>query len=614
MCGIAGIVGLEDKKIVKNMIKKIRYRGPDSAGYFSDKNISLGMCRLSIIDLKKGDQPLYNEDKSACVVFNGEIYNFLSLRKELEDKGHKFSTDTDTEVIVHAYEEYKENFIEFLDGMFSFALYDIKDRKLILARDRFGVKPLYYYENKKERTLTFSSELKSILKSNLVKRQINKDKLDQFLTLRYVPGEDTILRGVKRLNPGEMLEFKDGIMKKRRYWNLDLKYTEVMPLLENSVKEQLNADVPLGIFLSGGLDSSTIVALASKFKENINTYSLGFQDYSKNELPYARLVSEKFATKHKEIILEKGSIKGLKKAIFYCDEPVADPTILPTLHLSKTAAKDCKVILTGEGCDEIFGGYEQYKIMKIKNIFNRFSNKFVNKTFAWALSKTRIEFLKSKLSPFLVKAGEEAYQELLSIFNDSEKSALYKNIENTKIHEFKKYFNDKTSLLNQQLFDLNVWLPNNMLIKLDRMTMAASIEARVPFLKQNIVESALSLPDDQKLRFLQEKYYLKNKMKDVLPKQIIKRKKQRFFVPLDTWYNEEIIHHINNILEKPSTIIKESFDPQQIKKLIHYKESASYRSILKYNPLLSLYYARQLWTITTIDLWHKIFIEGEKVR
>jgi len=610
MCGIVGIYGTENKEIVKRMIKEIDYRGPDSKGFFNDSNISLGSCRLSIIDLESKNQPIFNEDGSLCIVFNGEIYNHKELRADLEKKGHSFSSNTDTEVILHVYEEYNADFLNYLDGMFAFALYDIDNKKLLLARDRLGIKPLYYFCNKD--FFIFASEVKSILASGLVSRKIDIGKIDSFLTLRYVPGEDTMIKGIKRVNPGEFIEITKKNIKKNYYWHLKPGgKCNIIEALEKSVKDQLCADVPVGIFLSGGLDSSVIVALASKFNEKIRTYSLGFENYDKNEFNYAKIVSEKFNTDHKEIFLEKKAVRNMDEVVWYCDEPLADPTALPTLYLSREAKKDCKVVLTGEGCDEIFAGYEQYKLMRMKFLFDKLSKKYFNNFFSALLAKSNNIFLNNKLSEFIRKDNHEAYQELISIFNSEEKLRLYNNLNVKHIPEFKNNFSTAQLLLNQQLFDTKVSLPNNLLIKLDRMTMAESIESRVPFLQHDIVQSALFLPAKDRLRFFNEKYYLKNKMKNILPRCIIKRKKQRFFVPIDSWCNDELNQYIDEILDKPNQFLKFCFDTRHIRKLIDYKNSSSYKYILKHNSLLQLYYSRQLWNIAILNRWYNLFIENK---
>nr|MCK4930434.1 asparagine synthase (glutamine-hydrolyzing) [Nanoarchaeota archaeon] len=380
MCGIVGF-NWEDKSLAKRMADAITHRGPDDSAFFTDKGLSLGMRRLSIIDLTKGIYPLTNENKDVFLIFNGEIYNFQKLRTMLEEKGHRFKTNTDGEVMVHAYEEYKENFLKLLNGMFAVCLYDSKTQELILARDRVGIKPLYYYFNKGN--LVFASEIKSILELNSIKREINIKTLNSYFALRYNPSYETLFKGINKLMPGHFIKFdlRDKSMVISKYWDINLEKQsnksvgfckkKLFNLLKDSVKKRLISDVPLGAYLSGGLDSSAIVLMMSLIRKEeksnapIRTYSVGFTHGEKvNETVYANQISELFGTKHQELLIEPDVVKLLPKIVWHCDEPMADPALIPVYLLSEAAKKTSTVILTGDGGDEMLAGYDQYRILK----------------------------------------------------------------------------------------------------------------------------------------------------------------------------------------------------------------------------------------------------------
>ena len=370
MCGIAGIVGIESKEVIKSMCDVIRHRGPDDCGYYIDKNISLGHRRLSIIDLKTGKQPIHNEDETIWIVYNGEVYNFQELRKDLKEKGHKFYTETDTETLVHAYEEYGDSFVRHLRGMFSFALWDSKKRRLILASDRIRIKPLYY--SFQDDVLILASEIKCLLRSGYLKPEMNRKALFRFMMLRYIPGDMTIIKGVNKLPPGHMLVYEKGKISTRGYWDLNIIEDNKEPItfhldglrdqLSDSIRLRLISDVPLGAFLSGGIDSSIIVGIMSQFMEEpVRTFSVGFDIEEYSELKYARIVAEHFDTDHNEIIITPEKfIKKLPEIVWYMDEPIGDPTIIPTYFVSELARKKVKVVLSGEGGDEMFAGYPRY--------------------------------------------------------------------------------------------------------------------------------------------------------------------------------------------------------------------------------------------------------------
>jgi len=631
MCGICGFYGLNDKELLKRMSHIMTYRGPDDNGFFIDNNIGIANQRLSIIDLKTGHQPIHNEDESIWITFNGEIYNFKELRAVLEKKGHRFYSNSDTEVIVHAYEEYGNSCVNHFNGMFAFAIWDSNKKQLFLARDRLGIKPLYYifFDEK----FLFASEIKSLLQYEVTSREINYNSLNNFFTFRYVPGEKTILKGINRLLPGHILIYKNKQIKISKYWDLDFCPTNekidyyvnnLRSLIKDSVKKRLIADVPLGIFLSGGIDSTAILSYANEFSDKqVKTFNLSFCDWPDNELKHAKLASNFFNTDNDEIIVKPDIIKKLPEVIWHMDEPVADPTAILNYVLAEKASKSVKVILTGEGADEIFAGYEQYKIMNLAKTYNKIVPKFVQKSLIQGLKILPKETFFMKLSNYLssINNTPKSYVELLSIFDKSEKEFLYSEDLTRKIGSLDSdlksvscYFKNSYDMLNKMLLsDIKTWLPNNMLIKLDMMSMAHSIEARVPFLDHRIVEFSSKIPTKLKLKGLNEKFVLKKSMTKKIPKEILIRKKQRFFVPLDFWFKNNLSYITDNLCLE-SEFLRKNFNKKFILKLLDYQKNSSHKTILKHNQLLRLYYPRQIWSLLTIAMWHKIYIENDPTK
>ena len=631
MCGICGFYGLNDKELLKRMSHIMTYRGPDDNGFFIDNNIGIANQRLSIIDLKTGHQPIHNEDESIWITFNGEIYNFKELRAVLEKKGHRFYSNSDTEVIVHAYEEYGNSCVNHFNGMFAFAIWDSNKKQLFLARDRLGIKPLYYifFDEK----FLFASEIKSLLQYEVTSREINYNSLNNFFTFRYVPGEKTILKGINRLLPGHILIYKNKQIKISKYWDLDFCPTNekidyyvnnLRSLIKDSVKKRLIADVPLGIFLSGGIDSTAILSYANEFSDKqVKTFNLSFCDWPDNELKHAKLASNFFNTDNDEIIVKPDIIKKLPEVIWHMDEPVADPTAILNYVLAEKASKSVKVILTGEGADEIFAGYEQYKIMNLAKTYNKIVPKFVQKSLIQGLKILPKETFFMKLSNYLssINNTPKSYVELLSIFDKSEKEFLYSEDLTRKIGSLDSdlksvscYFKNSYDMLNKMLLsDIKTWLPNNMLIKLDMMSMAHSIEARVPFLDHRIVEFSSKIPTKLKLKGLNEKFVLKKSMTKKIPKEILKRKKQRFFVPLDFWFKNNIGYITDNLFLE-SEFLRKNFNKKFILKLLDYQKNSSHKTILKHNQLLRLYYPRQIWSLLTIAMWHETYIENDSTK
>ncbi|MFH1337338.1 MAG: asparagine synthase (glutamine-hydrolyzing) [Nanoarchaeota archaeon] len=587
MCGIIGFAGFMDRVLLKNMADVIRHRGPDDHGYFFDKNISLGARRLSIIDIKGSKQPIYNENKDIVLVFNGEIYNFQKLREELHQLGHNFSTDGDGEVIVHLYEQYGEECVTKLNGMFAFAIWDARKKKLFIARDRLGIKPLYYTQIGNR--FLFGSEIKSILQYRGYKPDTDRNALSDYLTFRYVPGPLTMFKNIFKLLPCHTLTYQDGKVETKKYWYFAFNSTNksedfyvktLKNLLEDSIKSRLISEVPLGAYLSGGLDSSFVVGLMSKIsQEPINTFTVTFDDIEFNEAPYAKSIAEHFNTNHRSLEVKQKSINILPKVIYHMDEPVSDPATIPTYMMAELTKKHVTVVLTGEGSDELFGGYPQYRAAMIDKKLGPF-RKIIPK-----LTKND-----------LMKRFDQDYTDWISIFTEKEKQELLKEKPEKNNTVIQRPYD-----LNQLLyFDIKQWLPDDLLTKIDKTTMAHSVEARVPFLDHIMVEFAGTVPPKYKTGMRQEKIIIRKAMQGIVPKETINRKKQGFHVPIEKWFQGELKEVAQNMLSESVIEKRGYFQYPYVKSLLNKFDSSP------------KYYSRQLWNLFNLELWHRIFIDQEK--
>lgn len=628
MCGITGFYGIEDKQLLKEMTSLVSHRGPDQAGFYCDKVASLGHRRLSIIDLSRaGKQPLSNETGDIWVVFNGEIYNYKELRRTLEQQGHRFASKTDTEVIVHAYEQYGIQCVALFNGDFAFALYDATQKSLFLGRDRLGIKPLYY--TSVDGAFYFASEVKVLLAIPGLKRKVNLKALNYYLSFFANPLTETMFQGIYKLAPGHTLTCNKEGISLQRYWDLEMQpravqqpRQQLFSLLSDSVQKRLMSDVPLGVYLSGGVDSGSVVALMSTFSDKIKTFSVGF-DSSLGELQRARVTAEYFQTDHQEIVLNSNAIKVLPQIVWHQDEPMADPTSVPTYLLSKEATKKVTVVLTGEGADEQFAGYEQEKFMMLHQKYLRKIP--FRKTLAQPLKAIPATTL-NPIFKYMGSLGEEgkkrlvdfvatsdnatALMSMISIFNDAEKEEvagekLKRTVHQEKMTDVvrKKYLSQKRHLLNQLLlFENKVPLAENLLMKVDKNTMAHGIEARVPFLDHRVVEFAAKLPENLKLHGWNDKYILRQSMKNVLPPRKNTQKKERFFVPVNHWLKHQLQPLSEELLS--STLITQQgyFNSDYIHKMLSHYDSSP------------LFYGRQIWTVLNFQMWHKMFIEEEKVK
>jgi asparagine synthase (glutamine-hydrolysing) len=626
MCGICGIYEYKthkpvDQAVLLDMLHVLQHRGPDDAGLLLDKDLALGMRRLSIIDLNGGKQPICNEDGSVVTVFNGEIYNYQSLREQLESRGHRLATASDTEVIVHLYEDFGEDCVQHLRGMFGFAVWDVRRRRLFVARDRLGIKPLYYTQ--RGGRLIFASEIKAILQHPSVQPCLNSEGLSNFLSLKYVPAPQTMFEGIYALPPGCSLTCDANGVKTKRYWdlsfanhhNVDLReevYAEQLEsLLLECVKLHLVSDVPFGAFLSGGVDSSTIVALMCKFlNEPVKTYSVGFEGDGEafSELPYARLVAKKYQTDHHEVIIGPSNLVDLaEKVVWHLDQPLAEHATLANYMVAELASRQVKMVLTGEGGDELFAGYARYSGERLSPLFQRFPKAV--RSLAMAASDRIPGLRRQKLALFALCQPEEAprFANWFPLFNSEMKQALLSPDlkETLSAYDADEVFaehlarTDATAPLNRMLYvDTKLWLPDLLLARGDKMSMAVSLEARVPLLDHKLVEFAATLPQQLKVKRLVRKYLLKKVSEAWLPREILHRKKQGFPMPSSLWLRNELRPFLRDVLSPSALRRRGLFNPRFVEKLINQHESgfADHGSLL--------------WGLMSVELWQRIFIDS----
>jgi asparagine synthase (glutamine-hydrolysing) len=627
MCGIAGIKYFASGKRVtaeslEAMNAQMVHRGPDDAGYRIFDSFGMAMRRLSIIDLSGGHQPISNEDQTVWVVLNGEIYNFPEVRAVLLSKGHRFSTHSDTEVLVHAYEEYGKDFVTLLNGMFGFALWDDNRKKLILGRDRLGVKPLYYYMD--NGTLAFASEIKALIACEDVPRAVDLEALDEFLTFEYILAPRTLLKGVKKLLPGHLLILEGRHVQDVCYWTPSLQtkpWTEEQAChalrseLKDAVKRRMISDVPLGAFLSGGIDSSIVVGLMSQLDSRpVKTFSIGFEDASYNELDYARLVARHFGTDHTEEVLRPDPISFLDNFTRYLDEPIGDVSIFPMFLVSGLARQKVTVALSGDGGDELFGGYDSYIANGLGRVYGNYVPKSLQKVFANAADqlpptehkKGWTNKVKRFLEGIQLPADLEQYR-WMTFLHETDRRALYSRefqnalpLENAyaRLRQILHAAQCQDSLNRQMYADMKVYLPEDILAKVDQSSMAMSLEARGPFLDYRVVELALSMPGHMKIRGSQRKYILKKAFADLIPEVVLKRKKEGFSIPMKNWLKQEL-----------KSVLQELLDEKTLAKLGFFNWSAV-NHMVQEHLCGKQNHAHRLWCLMVFVMWHRKYIEN----
>ncbi len=612
MCGITGKLFFDrNREVSLNEIKKMTdvlyHRGPDDKGYYIQKNIGLGFRRLSIIDLKSGHQPLSDHNERYWITFNGEIYNFQELRSNLQKKGYIFRTASDTEVVVNLYAEYKEKCLEYLRGMFAFVIWDSKENELFGARDRFGIKPFFYYQD--DEKFVWASEIKSISVSENIKKDVSIESLDYYFAYGYTPQNQSIYSQIKKLKPGtyflsKPLE-KDKLVIKS-YWEIkfepDYSKTEtywkkaIYETLNESVKLRMNSDVPLGAFLSGGIDSSTVVALMSLNSEKpIKTFSIGFKEEKFNELQYARLIAEKYKTEHHEFIVEPKSIELLPDLVKAYDEPFADTSAIPTYYVSKLTSEHVTVALSGDGGDELFAGYSNYDRMNML-----YRNKLTSNFLFSSLNKMIPDYMFGKgITYFLSKDKNnigayfclwEDYQRK-KIFNSEIRENLQgKYAEKSKLNLLSSMSGDFLSKMQQ--LDMQTYLVDYILTKVDRASMQNSLEARVPFLDHKFAELSFKIPSSMKIKGDAKKYILKESFKNILPEQVISHKKQGFDIPLNKWFNGDLKVYARDTILSSKNLF-DFIDKDQVKKILEYSGKGARD------------YSSKIWSLLFLDEWLK---------
>ena len=599
MCGIVGFAdrSKNKKKTIKDMADLIKHRGPDSDGYYTDDYVALGFRRLSIIDLEGGTQPIYNEDKTKLIFFNGEIYNYQELKEDLINKGHKFTTETDTEVLLHGYEEYTEDLLPMLRGMFTFVIYDINTHELFGARDFYGIKPLYYYLDKKE--FMFGSEIKSFLAHPNFKKELNRDMLEDYLTFQYSVGEDTFFKNVYKLRPGHYFTYKEGKLNIKEYYSIKFEpdhtkteeewKEEIKSLLEDSIKAHKIADVEVGSFLSSGVDSS-YVATASDVDK---TFTVGWDNKNYSEIDYAKELSKMIDVQNiSKKISKKEYFDNFANIQYYMDEPLADPSAIALYFVANIASKNVKVALSGEGADEIFGGYniyhEPYSVSwyyKVPYIIRRFLGILVyplrhHRGFNFIYRRSHKLEDRYVGNAFMFEPSETK-----KILSYKPKNTTYKDL-TREYYEKAKDYDDVTKM---QYIDFNFWLIGDILLKADKMSMANSLEVRVPFLDRVLIDTARKIPTEYKIKDGKTKYLFREIAHEILPEKWSNKKKLGFPVPMREWLKEEDTY---NLVKDKFASASEFFNTKKIIKLLD-----DHKNGKKDN-------SRKIWTIYSFLVWY----------
>jgi asparagine synthase (glutamine-hydrolysing) len=628
MCGIYGVVSLSpehrpDPRVLEPMAAVTVHRGPDDEGRYAGKRIALGMRRLSIIDVDGGHQPISNAEQTVWVVCNGEIYNFRELRGELIEKGCRFQTRSDTEVIVHAYAEYGDRFLERLRGMFGIALWDTRRGRLILARDRLGIKPLYYLRDGER--LLFASEAKAILAAPGIHAEIDPTGLRQYLSLGYVPAPYSMFRGIRKLPVASTLVVQDGETEISRYWELPRALDEetnerrwieaVLDTTERAVASQMVSDVPIGAFLSGGIDSSAVVSLMSRHSpEPVKTYSIGFDSGAAgqfyNELPFARSVAEKFGTTHKEILVRPNVVQLLPKLLWQMDEPVADSAFVTTFLVAEFARRDVKVILSGVGGDELFGGYFRYLGEHYGGYYRkipRLVRERLIRPLARRLPADRHSALLnlSRLARgFLLAAdgtAEQRYRSYIGVFDDAARERLLVDGDDGEYDALARAFASSAgadSLRTLFEVDLQTQLPDDLLLLTDRMTMATSLECRVPLLDEELVELSARMPARFKIRGRELKFVLKRALSELLPREILYRKKRGFGAPMGAWIKGQLRPLTHHLLSRRAVERRGLFRPAAIERTLALHEASKED------------HTDHILGLMNLEIWCRMYLDG----
>lgn len=628
MCGIVGIAYQETRQVEREILEKmngaILHRGPDEDGFYVKENIGLAMRRLAIIDLSGGQQPIYNQDKTKAIVFNGEIYNFQELRADLDKKGHQFYTNSDTEIIIHLYDEYGVDCVQHLRGMFAFAIWDEVEKSLFIARDRVGKKPVLY-SHQPNGDLIFGSEFQALLQHPSVSREVDNEAIHHYLSYLCVPAPLTAFKQIRKIEPGHWLIWKNGEIKTNRYWLPDfhnkIKITEqeaeeeTLRLLREATKMRMIAEVPLGAFLSGGVDSSVVVALMAEQSEKpVKTFSIGFEEEDYSELKYAKKVAEHIGAEHHEFIVKPNAIEILPLLVEHYGEPYADSSSIPTYYVSRETRKHVTVALNGDGGDESFAGYERYLAMRLSEKYHKIPSLLRKGLIESAVnllpnSATKRRSKAKDLKRF-VKAASlpkvERYLSLVNAIDKSSKENIYTEDFKTQVKsadsaQFLKEWFDKTNgngIVDATMFtDQMTYLPNDLLVKVDIASMANSLEARSPLLDHKVIEFAASLPENLKLKGAENKSLLKKVGVRLVPREVLYRKKMGFGVPIANWLRGELKDFLRDNLLSEKFAKRGILKQDVVEKMINEHLSGEKDN---YN---------QLWTILMLELWFQRFID-----
>ncbi len=625
MCGICGIYNAQSREpissdLIEQMTRLIAHRGPDDKGAYIDGPVGLGFARLSIIDLSGGHQPMCNETGDIWIVFNGEIWNYKTLRAELLEKGHQFRTNCDTETIVHAYEEYGVDCVARLHGMFGFAIWDGPRQRLLLARDRAGKKPLYY--TRVDGDLLFASEIKSLLCHPRVKREADTQALADFLSVRYVPAPATLFKNIYKLLPGHWLLYENGSLHEECYWDYTFGPTEhhseaeylqgIRDHVHRAVEERMMADVPVGAMLSGGVDSSIISGIMSTLTSHkVKTFSVGFDQPEYSELPYAKLVADHFKTEHHELVVQSSDLTDYWPLLtWHRDEPVSEPSDLGVYLVSKLARQHVKVVLSGEGGDELFAGYPKYVVDWLASYYHVIPASIRDNVIQSLLDRLPYRMRKLKTAARnLSQPAPQRWMNWFGIFNGSLKEQLLStqtkadiDLDASRVFQTWLQKNPQRDDLSSMLYlDTKIWLPDNLLMKGDKMTMAASLEARIPLLDDKLTEYAASIPSHLKIKSFRAKYMLKQAFADFLPETILTRKKMGFNVPTGVWFREGQRGIITKLLLSERTRSRGYFNDAFIAQMVHDHMEG------KTN------YQAQLFTLASLELWFRVFIDSPQL-
>jgi len=617
MCGICGVAGgdpARGRELVGRMCAAMVHRGPDDEGIAQFDGVSLGMRRLSIIDLSGGHQPMHNEDSTVWVVQNGEIYNYLELRDELIAASHTFVTQSDTEVLVHAYEQWGEGMVERLNGMFAFALVDRRTGTVFLARDRMGIKPLHYAVDGDR--LVFASELKGLLRDPALRRGIDPVALDEYLAYEFVPSPRSIVRGVNKLRPGHTLTWSvaEGKAQVKRYWapslnvdggersrDVDEECAELRAVLRESVRKELISDVPLGVFLSGGIDSSAVTAMMTQLGGDVKSFSVGFAERSFDEAPYAREVARHLGTDHHELTLEPGMLLGLiPKLPVLLDEPLGDASIIPTYLLSAFTREHVKVALGGDGGDELFAGYPTLQAHRLAGYYMRAPGVLrhgvvepVVRRMPVSRSNLSFDFRAKRFVAGAAYSAAERHQRWMGSFAPEERAAVLSPEMRRNGDALADEFDSFDPLHQVLMLDMRLYLENDILVKLDRASMMASLEGRVPLLNNDFVAYATGLPLNMKLRGLRSKFLLKRALRGILPERILNRPKKGFGIPVAEWFRGPLREQMLSVLS-PERIAREGFF-----------DSGAVSSLISDHLAGRRDNRKQLWTLFAFEMWHE---------